>query len=1325
MEPVEIDIRMKQNVSEEANKAREGISDISKESEEAQRKMAEMVSSQARLIMDLQRKLSVLEEAYKKLNAAAAETKGSDAQQKVVEKYVELNDTLDKTKSGISQVSSESTKMNSELTETISFQKKIIAELETKLNEVEVAFKKVNVATSDPKVIAAREKISKTYHELREELAGEKQALADLEKQQSSYTNKQQTLENQMRKTREEMARLKLAGQQESQQYKDLQERLGVLGTAYKEIYNQQKILSSGGQMMAGVLSGLSAFSGALSAGAGAMGLVSGESETYAKIQTKVQSLMAVTIGLQQISNTLHETSAFRITTVARAKQLWAAANIRVATSLGITTAAATALMATLTLGLSVVITGIVVLMERLISKSRESAKEQKKFSESISSTASKNVADFLALQKAYTSLTSSLDEKNKFILNNQKAFDNLGISIRSVKEADDLFIKNADAFKKSILERATAAAAMEIATEKIKKALFKIAEAEAMPDRVTKNATDIRTGKTTKYTEKNTKKDKLLAEGQEIMNEAVTFIEKGATAAEAARKIMVDAGLNASEQIIEGTQKYWLNQQKQAQLILDSLKDVDEGSKKWDDAVKLYNKATKKLEKWDVSGNFKKDEKEESEAKKAADKLKKIALDTENETNAALAAAVEEGATQKLASLEAGYTKAKALIKQREDEITELEKKTGVPATKERELLSDLSAAKLLEYETAVKRVKKESATVIQEIFADVNSKFNSELDNQINQTNTYYANQRKALKENSTDSEKLKKDEVELEEKRQKEIEIIKKQAALKQLDIQEAIELRKQDFLNKDVPFETVRQSNLLEIQKEFAQKKLDALIALQDAGVPDLAPQIEAARQEIEELDWSLKKLSVQKIREMSGYIKQFLGGLGSAFSKLGSEIGDIFSAVADNLDNVLTTLDSTASKEDKIGSGISAVISLLTMVTSQIAENKKAQEDWTATIVESNHQLSLLKIKAYEYSQANLFGVENPFARAIAGAQRYAAAMKELNTAINEGKVQTGTKKAVSGGNVATGFGAGAAAGAAIGGLATSWSGPFALIGAAIGAVIGGVIGLLARKTVPIFESLKKKYGEIYDKETFELNPQIIKDYKKLDDATKKLVDNWKEIQQKAKEAQDEMRQNFKDFAGDIGTQLSDSLVLAVRNGDVFSAIDDFQNYMNNTIENIVSKLIFAAHFQSLFNELEKRFNDSFGEEGDGSIVDDLIWFNQMYKENLADYAKSIQEAKDQLAKEGIDIFSGQGSRQSAAKGIAQASQESVDELSAGVGSVRLAVADIRQINKEMLLVYKSLKSTLDKIAENTDYCKYIEDVKNTLDDIRDRGLKLK
>lgn len=177
MEPVEIDIRMKQNVSEEAGKAREGISEISKESEEAQRKMAEMVSSQARLIMDLQRKLSVLEEAYKKLNAAASETKGSDAQQKVVEKYVELNDTLDKTKSGISQVSSESTKMNSELTETISFQKKIIAELETKLNEVEVAFKKVNVATSDPKVIAAREKISKTYHELREELAGENKHL--------------------------------------------------------------------------------------------------------------------------------------------------------------------------------------------------------------------------------------------------------------------------------------------------------------------------------------------------------------------------------------------------------------------------------------------------------------------------------------------------------------------------------------------------------------------------------------------------------------------------------------------------------------------------------------------------------------------------------------------------------------------------------------------------------------------------------------------------------------------------------------------------------------------------------------------------------------------------------------------------------------------------------------------------------------------------------------------------------------------------------------------------------------------------------------------
>lgn len=85
---------------------------------------------------------------------------------------------------------------------------------------------------------------------------------------------------------------------------------------------------------------------------------------------------MAITMGLQQVFNTLNKDSAFRLVTVVKMKNLLTAANARLAVALGISTGAAQALMATLTLGLSAVITGLVVAWDRY-STAQEKAAEK------------------------------------------------------------------------------------------------------------------------------------------------------------------------------------------------------------------------------------------------------------------------------------------------------------------------------------------------------------------------------------------------------------------------------------------------------------------------------------------------------------------------------------------------------------------------------------------------------------------------------------------------------------------------------------------------------------------------------------------------------------------------------------------------------------------------------------------------------------------------------------------------------------------------------------------------------------------------------------
>lgn len=1256
MEPVEIDITLKQNVSDEAPKVTQSMSDITKASEIAKR----------------------------------------------------------------------------ELQENIKIQKKVISELEAQLKPLEKQIMSAtNALGSSSK---EREKIAQSHKNLVKEIDLEKKALQDLELQSQQYGQKQVSLETQIRVVREEMARLKLAGQEEGEGYQQLKQKLELLGTAYREVFNQQKALSSGGTQMAGILSGLSALSGAIGAGIGAIGLFNDKSEEMQKIQTKIQSLMAITIGLQQISTALHQTSAFRITTLTRVKELWAVANLKVATTLGITTAAAQVLMATLTLGLSVAITVAVVALDKLITKSRKTAEEHKKMTDSMSEGLAKTISEYLKLQKTYKKLGDDIEAKNKFVNEHQKAFENLGVAVNSVNDADNLFIEKTNAFKQAIYERAKAAAYMEVATDKIKEAIKK--ETEAQDRKLDPNFWDvvkalpgggnpIQGAFDRAYLQGN----KLMTESKKLWSDANKLIEKSISSSSSASNTLTAAGLNDISVIIKGTEAYWKAQKESAKRVLDSLTDVEKGSKKWNDAVKQYNEADKKLKLWDLDEQNRDEDKRKKEIKEAGEKLKKIAVDTENDINAAVAAAVEKGAEQKLEALKADYEKRVSTIEKRKRELEEIEKVTGVPATAERELLNQYGAALFEQFTSQSTTIKTEAAKIVKDIWADVNQKFESDLDNQLSVTNQYYDKQLELLKKNTIDSQQLKDGEKALDKARLKELDMIRKNYALRSLDFQENISLRVQQFKDNDELFESRKQLNLLNIQRDFAAKRLALLKTAAAAGTPDLADDILEAEQRIKELDAALEDLSLGVLKEIGSYIKQIASGLSGVFSDLSSELSGIFSTVASNVDNIVTILDPASNKSDRITAGINGLIQLAGMITSQIRENQLAQQAWTAAIRESEHQMTMLKLSAQAYEKSNLFGIENPYARAIAGAKQYSAAMIALKQAaveIESGKVQTGTKKGVDVNNVYTGMGGGAAVGATIGGILGGgvFSVATAAIGAAIGSAIGGLVGLFTKKTVPVFESLKKKYGEIYDKNTFELNPAILADYKKLDEATQKLVDNWSEIKEKAKEAEKQMRDTFSDLAGDIGNQLSQALINAFREGDIYAGIDDFHSYMTTKIEDIVGQLIFAAHFQQLFNDLEKRFNSSFADGGDGSIVDDLLWFSKQYKEGVAAFGNDLKSAKEQLLKEGIDIFSTERSREGAKKGIATASEETMSEVSGALYALRYTTADIRNINRESFLIMKSIRGILDTIAANTSSASdKLNDIHQLLEDITSRGLK--
>lgn len=429
--------------------------------------------------------------------------------------------------------------------ENINIQKDVIIGLEAQLNNLNIEISKLSPGK-------AQAEMKRQAAEVSAELKAEKDALKMLESQVQATEKAHTSFRTQLRNAREELIAMEQAGLRGTDAYQALQLRVGELKDAMDDAQAQANVLANDEKGFQGVVSALSGVTGAMSATQGAVALFAGENENLNKIMLKVQSLMAITIGLQQVAQTLNKDSYFSVVLLAKGKAMLATATTGLASALGVSTVAAQALMATLTLGLSVAITAIIIGIEKYTSKSAEAKKATEDFNKSVVDLAIKPIAALYELSTAYNQIGDNLKAKEKFIEDNAQKFKDLGVSVKNVKDVEDLLINNKEKFVESLIMRAKAMAAAELAAGKYKESLQKQLELEKTPAKVTKTqrVIDPETGmllSSQEYQVDNDKYAKLKAEKDKLDKEGLELFKKAAEFSEQEKKVLKEIGVSAN----------------------------------------------------------------------------------------------------------------------------------------------------------------------------------------------------------------------------------------------------------------------------------------------------------------------------------------------------------------------------------------------------------------------------------------------------------------------------------------------------------------------------------------------------------------------------------------------------------------------------------------------------------------------------------------------------------------------------------------------------------------------------------------------------------
>lgn len=353
--------------------------------------------------------------------------------------------------------------------------------------------------------LTGKDELSGTLNKVKQELNQTGDAGSKLDQIRDRFNKIQASsapLKRKLREIQGIMAQMNLDGLDKSDVFTEMAAEAGAYKDAIGDAAQATRLLSSDTASLDALMEGLSAISSVASIATGAMGLFGAENENVQQAILAVQSALGILQGVQTLSNQLNKDSILML----KLKQIWEARNVGITitdtaatgantAATGINTAAnvasrlaqqawnivkaiGKALLGDFT-GLLLVGAGALVTYALYTRKNADEQDNLNTSTKNVSNTFANTYSNSLAetmtkyqlLRNEYKNLKTE-HQRVEWVKENQTEFQNLGLSVNSVTDAENVFINNTDRMVAALRKRSEAEAAKQVATEYRSKAI-------------------------------------------------------------------------------------------------------------------------------------------------------------------------------------------------------------------------------------------------------------------------------------------------------------------------------------------------------------------------------------------------------------------------------------------------------------------------------------------------------------------------------------------------------------------------------------------------------------------------------------------------------------------------------------------------------------------------------------------------------------------------------------------------------------------------------------------------------------------------------------